>query len=326
MMEKKQMIKRANEAATIQHRDKLEICPDGVNPNAWKVFRERYNDAAVLKKILIPAQIDIELNSNCNLKCTFCIQSTTHIPTVYLDEFKYKKIIDEASILGVTSLKLNYQNEPLMHPRLFQYIEYAKKKGFINIFFSTNGVYLTETVSRQLIHSGVTKIFISLDAFKKETYAKLRVGSNFNKVKTNIIRFLAVRKAAGVRYPLLRINFLKTSANIAELPDFISYWEQKADILNIQDMNSIVNAPDSKLYIEKKDAYKCSMPFKQLVYTASGDILPCCTMHGIFHKLGNVTDMTIMEAWESPKIIELRELHQRGDILKNEICKKCIYG
>jgi radical SAM protein with 4Fe4S-binding SPASM domain len=216
-------------------------------------------------------------------------------------------------------------NEPLLKRDIWKYIQYARENGFINIFFSTNGILLTEKNIRNIIESGVTKIFVSLDAFTKETYTKLRGYSGFEIIQQNILNFLQIRKELNLTYPLIRINFLKNKENISELDSFISFWQNKADMINIQEMNELLGTK-SELYIEKQAEYRCSMPFKQLVINSWGDILPCCTMHGIQHKIGNVRDTSLQVAWNSPKINYLRDLHKNGRIKENVICKTCIYG
>lgn len=319
-------IKRKNEQSLIINRSKMEQTPDGVDINNWAEFRKNYNLASQLNRLNTPAQIDIELNSHCNLRCSFCIQSTqvTKLASLEFDDFK--SIINEAQKLGIKSLKLNYQNEPLLNKEIFNYIEYAKANGFINIFFSSNGILLTESVINRLIDVGLTKIFISLDAFKEDTYKKLRGKDVLSKIRENILTFLRIRNERGLRYPLLRVNFLKTTENILELDDFVNFWIDKADFINVQDMNELINSSTTLFIDKKEEEYKCSMPFKQLVINASGDILPCCTMHGIKHKIGNIKEMSLAEAWQSDKINYLRDLHEKGDIRKDAICKACIYG
>lgn len=317
--------KRQNEQAFIINRNKFEQCPTGVDENEWKIFRENYNNAAKLIHTENPSQIDIELNSNCNLKCTFCIQSVVKIKTVRFEFDQFKKIIDECKSLKIRSLKLNYQNEPLLRKDLYEYITYAKNNGFINIFFSSNGILLNDENVKKLIDAGITKIFISLDSFKNETYKKLRGQDELENIKNNILNFLKVRKDRGLLYPLIRLNFLKTSENINELDDFVEFWKDKVDFINIQDMNELIDN-QTDLYIKKEGEYKCAMPFKQIVVTASGDLLPCCTMHGIKHKIGHISQMSIKEAWHSEKMKYLRNLHENGKINEDSICKKCIYG
>lgn len=320
-------IKRENEPAEILHREKLEQCPTFVDPNEWTRFRMNYNRASNLERNFAPAQIDIELNSACNLKCNFCIQSVRDMGKAIMDFDTFDRVVKEAVALGTRSLKLNWQNEPMIHKDLAMYISHARSLGMVNIFFSSNGILLTKEMTHNLVHSGMTKIFISLDAVNEETYFKQRNSRKFNQIKENIEYFLNYRNSIDFKYPLLRVNFLKNKVNASEELEFINTWEGRADMINIQEMNALIDVPADDFYLSKGDTpYKCSMPFKQLVFTAKGDILPCCTMYGIEHKIGNVRDMSVADAWTSKKAEYLRDLHSEGRIKEDSICKKCIYG
>ena len=58
---------------------------------------------------------------------------------------------------GTKAIKLNYINEPLIRNDLIKFIEFAKKIGVLDIYFSTNGLLLNEEISKKLILSGLTK-------------------------------------------------------------------------------------------------------------------------------------------------------------------------
>lgn len=318
--------KRENESAAIIHRNKMEELPPNVDENKWNEFRRLYNNAANLYENLIPAQLDIEINSDCNLKCSFCINSLKDNEHIFLSFDKYKNIIDQAVAIGVHSIKLNYMNEPLLVNNIDEYIDYAIKKGIINVFFSTNGILLNNEMSLKLINSGLTKIFISIDATNSEIYKEQRNSNKYEIVKNNVLNFIKIRNSLKLEYPLVRVNFLENNINKHQKNDFISYWEDKADIVIIQEMNELIDNK-TNLYIEKeKKDYHCSFPFKQLVVTSKGDILPCCTMYGIRHKIGNVENMKLIDAWNSELIKSLRKLHKKGNYTENKHCKHCVLG
>jgi len=75
----------------------------------------------------------------------------------------FKKIIDNASEIGVPEVKLNRFGEPLLHPLLIDMIRYTKEKDIPRVYFTTNGTLLNEALSREIITSGIDSITISLD-------------------------------------------------------------------------------------------------------------------------------------------------------------------
>lgn len=317
---------RKNELSPVVHRNWLEVTPDGVDENEWKKFRNAYNRGAKLLDNEYPAQLDIELNADCNYKCKFCIQSVRNMGTYQLGFDNFEKLITEAIEMGTRSLKLNYMNEPLLLPDLEDYIIYAKKAGMINIFFSTNGSLLTAERSASLIKAGVTKIFISIDSVNARMYAKQRRQANYELVVENTKKFIEIRNSMGLKYPLVRVNFLKNAENIGHEKEFIKIWEGIADMIIIQEMNELIDNTSGIFLNTDKTDYKCSFPFKQLVVDARGRILPCCCMNGIGHQIGHMKNLSLKEAWNSPKIEYLRNLHKNGDFMSDEICRRCITG
>ena len=85
---------------------------------------------------------------------------------------------------------------------------------------------------------------------------------------------------------------------------------------------------ETSLTIKKENVSDegCQFPFKQLVITTNGDILPCCKMSGTKLKIGNINKITLTEAWESKFMKNLQHQHQGVGWKDNKICADCILG
>jgi len=217
-------------------------------------------------------------------------------------------------------------NEPLLIPELENYITYARKKGMVNVFLSTNAILLNNERAKSLIRSGLTKLFISIDAIKARTYMLQRGSPKYNQVVNNTLNFIAVRNEMNLRYPLVRVNFLKNKLNESEESEFINYWSDKADMVIIQEMYETIDKISNIFIPGTNKNFRCSFPFKQLVINHQGDILPCCTMHGLKMIIGNVCTMTMYEAWNSFRMKTLREIHRTGRYDLNPVCNYCHDG
>lgn len=322
-------MRRKNEFSDLYNRELMERCPPGVDAQQWQAFREKYNRASQLARLDAPAQLDLELNSQCNLRCPFCIQSQRDMGRDSLPDETWQKVLREAYALGVRSLKLNYQNEPLLNKDLEYAIAYARKLGFLNVFLSTNGILLSEDRAQGLIDAGLTKLFVSIDAATAETYEQQRDSRLFSRVVSNVRRFVAIRDSMNLSYPLLRVNFLVTTINAHEKELFTEQWQDVADMIIFQDMNETMANEASGLMPNRSKTgivFRCSFPFKQLVVTAKGDLLPCCPQNGINHKLGNLQTMSLAEAWQSGRIEYLRTLHAEGRYADDPACLNCVRG
>ncbi len=304
-----------------------------VEEKAWNEYREKYEMAANLKEIDYPIQIDFELNASCNLRCPMCPISAESPKgkgkKTWFDFEFYKELIDFSVKNGTRAIKLNYINEPLIRNDLIKFIEYAKFKGILDIYFSTNGILLTKKISENLINSGLTRIQVSIDAKTQKTYEKVRPGGLLSTVIKNLENFFDIKKKLGNIIPLVRVNFVKTSLNENELEEFIKFWSKKVDMIGIQEFIKPTKVADnikSKKTLKKKD-FKCSFPFKQLVINNEKKILPCCTFWGeelVLQELSKPEDLKI--AWNSSKMKKIRYTHSQGKYHEIEQCKNCVDG
>jgi len=313
---------RKTEMTAVTNRAFFEDPPNTLELDRWYEFRRKYNAASNLECGDFPVQIDFGLNSTCQMKCSFCTHGKEKVEKRFLTFDKFKKVIDESAEYGLCSIKLNHINEPLLNKDLPEYIKYAKSKGVLNVYFATNGLLLTEDMSRRLIDAGLSKLMVSLDATTPETFLKIRHSKHFNRIVENIHRFLEIRGAGN--FPKLRVNFLETEINQHESEDFMASWSWVADSIGFQRRHGVPGYESGSL--EDGAEFKCSFPFKQVVIGANGDILPCCTFSGQLMPIGHVDTDTIYQAWNSEKMNALRALHFRGGYAENPICKHCISG
>ena len=309
----------------IKNKNLFDLCPPGINEKEWNEFRSKYKRAESLEELDSPPQIDIELNAGCNMKCPFCLHGYENIKNNLMHTDSYKKIIDEAVEMGIRGLKLNYINEPMLRKDLEDCIVYAKNAGMLNIYMVTNGTLLRENRYDRLLDSGITKVFVSIDAVTEETYNKQRLSGKYNLVVNNLMGFIKRRDERGLQFPLVRVSFLRNSINQHEEKDFDAKWKNIVDIITYQKMNDLPDI-DSGITVESSNGNNdgCSFPFKQMVVDNEGDILPCCKMGGKKLALGNIKNTTLKKAWNSDKMKALRYAHKNNKWKENPVCRRCI--
>lgn len=324
---------RENELTGVVHREVFDELPGDITTQAdearWFDFRAAYHRAqSLLDFTPFPLQLDFELNSTCQMKCGFCIHGQRVVAKRLLPWEVFTRVIDEGEHHGLCSIKMNYINEPLLNRDLPRFIEYAKAHGVLNVFFATNGLLLSEDFARELIRVRVNKVLISLDAVTAETFQLMRASKELDRIEKNIRNLIAIRNAAGVPYPRVRVNFLKTKRNAHEADAFIERWNGVADAIGFQEqvgLPGIENDFDVK-HRGVAATFRCAFPFKLMVVDSAGDILPCCTFSGREMPMGNIATMTIAEAWNSAQMRRLKLLHRAGDFRSNPICNHCVNG
>jgi MoaA/NifB/PqqE/SkfB family radical SAM enzyme len=343
------LTKNKHDITTVLGKNVHEIVRKYSDQKKYDEYRNNFEKAKNLKFIPeYPIQIDFELNYSCNFSCSMCTWSVENAKgrgkSTWFNFKAFKEIIDEGVDKGLKAIRLNYINEPLIRKDIIDFIDYAKKKGVLDIYLSTNGSLLTNKISKDLILSGLTRLQVSIDAFSKKTFDQIRQGGDFTKVIKNTENFINLRNSMSQELPTVRVNFVRTHINKLELDPFIKFWIDKADCIGIQDLVDIMNLDNNKSQLKKKK-FQCNQPFYHLTVRYDGSLLPCCTFFAAklplsklkvkediefsksknLHNLeGNLKKKSIEETWKSDEINLLRSIHKSGEYFKNDICKECV--
>ena len=284
-----------------------------------------------------PIQIELELSNACNYRCGFCPYAfkKEDMPKGFdlpknekiMDFDLIKKVIDEGSKNGLMALELGYNTEPLIYKKLFNVISYARQKSILDIRMSSNGRNLNGVVAKKLIEAGLTHLNVSIDAFSKATYKKVRASIYYEEVVQNVLNFIKIRDKLNLRLPSVRVSFVETSENTHEVSDFVKFWEKEVDLIAVQSLVSYSNTPD---HLKKKTSknqdviYNCHQPWTRVAIKSNGDIKPCCSINGMAFKSINVKDISVEEYWNSIPSKNLRKNLKSNNGHKNLICKNCI--
>lgn len=320
--------------------DPNKIIAAAVGPQYWD-YRRRWDLARSFKyQPPFPLQVDYELFFGCQLKCPICLLSLPAAerklygrPGRHLALEAVMVLLKEGATRGQVAAGLNGICEPLMRQDLPEIIHYARQLGLVDVMFNTNGLLLTETVSRDLVASGLTRIMISLDAATAETYQQMRPGSQYELVVDNIKNFIKIRQEMKSLLPVVRLSFCVTSLNEHELPEFIQTWSPLVDFFSIQHYGNIFDPPaardrDSLFPVHYRytpdAAPRCAQPWKRALVRHNGDVIPCCDASGLRLTIGNIYEQTLESIWQGDRAQEIRNRHQQGRALEDPICRTCL--
>lgn len=284
----------------------------------YQEYRKKWNEYPERRLVNeFPLHVDIESTSACNLNCRMCYRNFITEKIGYIEWALFKKIIDEGAEYRLPSIKLNYRGEPLLHPQLPEMVAYAKRKGIIEVQFNTNGLLLSKKKIGELLDAGLDRIIFSFDGATRETYERIRRGSNYERVINNIETMVKMRNERGLKRPSVRVQMVKMKENECEVEDFLKMWMPIANRVAI-------NIEREPLGTQKElEHFPCPQLWQRLMVCWNGEVRMCCGDWPGEIVLGNARDSTIYELWHSEKLNQIRELHSHGRFNEIPICAQC---
>lgn len=229
-----------------------------------------------------------------------------------------RDLLREHALGGGMSVKFNWRGEPTLYAGLAPLVYLAKHLGLVDTMLNTNGVALSESFSKKLIHYGLTMCAFSIDSIDPERYEKLRPGAKYGHVMKNLQTFCdnATKLDSDVFIRVQRIRYPDEEMPFEMFADF---FERKFPRVNAVAENAYKEKDTSVLW---KDipSEPCTQPWQRLIVAFDGQIGFCCEMNR-FEPLGYYPDLTLRDAWKHPGLAKVREMMAKGEIPKP--CQKC---
>lgn len=281
-----------------------------------------------------PTRLWIEPTNVCNLKCRLC--PNKDIPKEqkgFMNFELYKEIIDQ-SCDYLHDIYLFHRGESLLHPKIIDMIKYANSKN-IKTVLHTNATVLNEELSKELIDAKLDFISFSFDGYDKEMYESNKPPAKYEKTLFKITELLKLKKEIGANVPYTRIQvieytngydkeklkeqkktFLKNFENLL-LDEFViripHNWGGSIPILeNVEEL--------------KKMGFKyvpCPFLWYSLTIFYDGKVVPCPQDWFGKISIGDVRENSLVDIFNSDKIMNLRETISNGDIENMSPCNSC---
>lgn len=282
-----------------------------------------------------PSQIIVDSTQFCNLACIHCphpdFKKSNAYSGAHLDIELHKKLIDEVSSDGYgicQYIRYTANGETLLNPKFDQMITYAGKYAKTKINVTTNGQLLTEKKALMLLDAGVNVFDISLDAYSSRVYDNIRLGGDFKKTKSNVLRLIELINNGNYDARVV-ISFVEQPLNTNETDKFENFWnEAGADFVVIRRLHSAGGSKESvkvKMVKNNIDLKRkpCLYPWERLTLTPEGDLSYCPTDWKNASHFVKFSEISIKDAWNSKFMAELRNAHLSGDYSGFDFCKQC---
>ena len=206
-------------------------------------------------------RINIGVSDRCNHRCIMCSEHSPYcadggrrMAADILDErdfglmdaLAYGHLIHDLVALGTREIELCGLGEPLLHPRLFDFLGQAKEVG-LWVRLVTNAGLLDEEKARRLVTLGLDELHISLNAATPESYAKVHgvAPSVFGNVLAAIRAVASTKRQRKTTSPAIETSFVVQADNHREPLRWVqTVAEAGADIVTFSALGAAPpNAP-----------------------------------------------------------------------------------
>lgn len=304
-------------------------------------------DLVQASPIPYPLTLYIEPTNICNFKCVYCPESFDDykeqaggLHKLDLETFKQvgAQITELCGEGGLKRLFFHMMGEPFVNKQLVSFVETAKQNNLAEkVFITTNGSLLNETAARQVVHSGLDYLRLSVYGTDQENFnQRTRSPIDLNRIVENIHRLRQIRDAESPDgKPFIYVKMLD-GKNEVENAAFFDLFSGAADEIALeQPMNwnedtekglSQMDANDmlaQDLFQYKKKA--CSFPFFSLVIHADLQVSVCCVDWAKKAVVGNLRHNTLKEIWNGDALHTFRLKHLQGRRHEYEACKNCTF-
>ncbi|WP_449418797.1 radical SAM/SPASM domain-containing protein [Phormidium nigroviride] len=297
-----------------------------------------------------PAYVRVIVGNTCNLKCVMCpYHSSVLKPTHTTDFFTGNKAMSWQMMEKIArecgekkiAILIGSVEEPLLHPKLVDFVQLCRHQGVPRIHITTNGQLLNKEIAQELLQAGLTSIDISIDAANQETYTKVR-GANLSRVESNVLQFIQLRDR--LRAPCeVRTSFVRNQGVTSEEEEqFRARWLAKANsvfVLNVAkyeetnmrlaNINNTVESP-LEYYLQKAHGrWACLFPFIEMAILPDGRIYYCIEtlfrlgFDGDIESLGDYNQQTLQEIWQGDLFNQLRRDLILNQLERRPACKNC---
>jgi MoaA/NifB/PqqE/SkfB family radical SAM enzyme len=274
----------------------------------------------------LPSDYWLDICRGCNLRCIMCPQSKGLRPRpAQMSLEVFRGIIDDVCETRPL-VRLYMSGEPLLHPHLFEMIEYAGARN-CQTAIHTNATMLTPEMSGKLLSSPLTYLSFSFDGCSAAVYEQLRPPAKYADVESNIRRYLDLRRQKGSGGPYTAIEIIRMRETDALLQDFVDGWKTSGvDEVRVAEYMTWHGLVDDRRVDGSPGGVRynpCAAPFHHGCILSDGAVVPCCLDLDGQTPLGNVTEKKFREIWTCNDCRGLRLAMLTGTLPPGCICSGC---
>ncbi len=302
--------------------------------NYIKLFLNFY----VSKKIILnhyPTLLIIDPGPICNLECYLCPegQKRPGRTKIFLKREIIARIIEELGPYLKTVI-LHSHGEPLLNENIFKFVRFIKKRANVEVKMSSNLNIFNEHICKEIVDSGIDTFLISLHGCSQESLNQHQVGSNFNRVISNMKKLVNYKKSKGAKHPTIIWTYLVNRFNEHEMKnayrlgkeigvDVFSPTELFCDLGKMVLMNPKEQFKNVEPFLPKDQKWSnydyakrrkkyiiryCTWLYRTITINSNGSVSPCCSVWEEKYDFGNILESSFKEIWNGLKFQLARQI------------------
>ena len=269
------------------------------------------------------SRVYVEITNVCNKSCSFC-HGTCREPR-FMTEEEFKTVLHRLN--GLTEyLYFHLMGEPLLHPKLIEFIKEASSRGF-KCALTTNGTLLRE-MSEEILSSPVYKVNVSVHSFEEGSE------EDFLSYLGDITDFADRASSQGILTVLRLWNNGYDGGRNERIEELLKerfgeewvYGERGARLrhkLHLE-YGERFEWPD-KGAEKGSDKVFCYGLGDHFGILSDGTVVPCCLDSDGVIALGNAFDGDIRDILTSDRAVRIREGF-RNRCAAEDLCRRCGYA
>jgi MoaA/NifB/PqqE/SkfB family radical SAM enzyme len=290
-----------------------------------------------------PKAVKIEISPRCNYRCGFCALRTREVQPKWDMDFElFKRVTREMREAGVQEIGVFYLGESFMNPRLLvDCIRYLKRDiAMPYVFLTSNASMSFPEAVEECMKAGLDSLKWSVNAADESQFELIMgvSGRLFRRALENIKAAAEVRARGGYKTGLYASSIRYNGEQQEKMEQLLServrlhvdqhYW------LPLYSMGAFATQREEQLGYRptagnqgRLDALREPLPcwsaFTEGHVTAEGKLSACCFDATANWTMGNLNQVSFMDAWNSKPFVALRAAHLKRDVT-GTVCEKCV--
>ena len=282
-----------------------------------------------LREFAYPPQMVIENTSRCNQQCVHCSHKELIRPKRPMERALWDKIVTEIGQEAPdTEIWPTFYGEALvMGEEIWDRIDFAAEVGCANLVLNSNGTLLQRLNHMdRIVRSPLKRFILSLDGYTKETYEKIRENGKWDEIYPAVEELLRRKAATGNEFPAIICQFSVMAQNEHEVEDFRNYWRERGAEVKVRPMLEWTATGTIRAHRHDRETeFRIACPWgnNTMAIHQDGSVVACAVDYEGMFKVGNVSDMSVQEAWAilGEKLRRPHREHRWNDM--PDVCKGC---